>query len=103
MNWEEENREESVFFGVLDRKTALLKSKPRRKTINYLSSSIAKKSTRYFRAVAIGTAVTAMVVPVFGFKFTTESRLCSSHDQINSTMPAPWCSAIASLLNVSFL
>ena len=40
------NREESVFFGALDRKTALLESKPRRYTSNHLSSSIAKKSTR---------------------------------------------------------
>ena len=30
MNREEENREESVFFGALDQKTGLLESKPRR-------------------------------------------------------------------------
>ena len=45
------------------------------------------------RAVAIGTAATAMAVPVFG---PIEGRLCSARDQINSAMPVPWCSAIAS-------
>ena len=30
MNREEENREESVFFGALDQKTTVLESKPRR-------------------------------------------------------------------------
>ena len=34
------------------------------------------------RAVAIGTAVTAMAVPVFGLKFTFETRLCSARYQI---------------------
>ena len=47
MNREEENREESVFFGARNRKTTVLESKPRRLTSNHLSSSIAKKSTRY--------------------------------------------------------
>ena len=47
MNREEENRKESVFFGALDLKTALLESKRRRYISNHLSSSIAKKSTRY--------------------------------------------------------
>ena len=41
------------------------------------------------RAVAIGTAATAMAVPVFGLTFTIESRLCSARDQINSAMPVP--------------
>ena len=41
------NQEESVFFGALDQKTGLLESKPRRSTSNQLSSSIAKKSSRY--------------------------------------------------------
>ena len=49
-----------------------------------------------YRAVVIGTAATAMAVPVFGLTFTIESRLCSARDQINSAMPVPWCSAIAS-------
>ena len=42
-----------------------------------------------YRAVAIGTAATAMAVPVFGLTFTIESRLCSARDQRNSAMPVP--------------